>query len=147
MVAFVDLYAARAVIARVEHALQECALQRPGGFGLLTAIPTGHGIVEPAVRSARTNFDRVALVVMIETVAQAAHVVERDHVVGFPEDSENRTFHRGDDLLERLGITRANLPLARRGSSVPDDRRCDRSLRRQHQWMASGLADAGHRDS
>src|SRR5260370_35162657 len=91
MVAFVNLHAARAVIARAEHALEECALQCPGGFGLLTAIPAGHGIVEPAVRSAGIDFNRIALVVMIETVGKAAHVLERDHVLGFTEHAENRT--------------------------------------------------------
>src|SRR5215475_6664676 len=81
MVAFVDLSAAQAVIARVEHALEKSELQHPGGFCLLPAIPAGHGIVEPPVRSTGVDLDRIALVVAIEAVAEAPHVGERDHMV------------------------------------------------------------------
>src|SRR5262245_11022431 len=38
MVAFVDLHAARAVVAWVEHAREKRELQRPSGFRLRTAI-------------------------------------------------------------------------------------------------------------
>src|SRR5947208_14241881 len=97
MVAFIDLHPSRAVIARVEHTLEECELQRPGGFGLLTAIPAGHGIVEPTVRSTRIDFDRIALVVTIETITQTAHVRERVPMVGLAENAENWIILSGHD--------------------------------------------------
>src|SRR5215831_13249630 len=142
MVAFVDLSAAQAVIARIEHALEKIELQHPGGFRLLPAIPAGHGIVEPPVRSTGVDLDRIALVVAIEAVAEAPHVGERNHMVGLAENAENRTLDRGNDVVERLGIARASLPFALRGRAIPDERRRERTLRRQHQRMASGLADA-----
>src|SRR6516225_10709405 len=142
MVAFVDLSAARAVIARVEHALEKSELQHPGGFCLLPAIPAGHGIVELPVRSTGVDLDHIALVVAIEAVAEAPHVGERDHMAGLTENAENRTLDRGNDVVERLGIARASLPFALRGRAIPDERRRERTLRRQHQRMASGLADA-----
>src|SRR5262245_61947606 len=146
VVAFVDLDAARAVIAPVEHASEKCELQRPGGFGLLPAIAARHGFIEPTVRGIGVDLDRIALVVTVETVAQAPHVGERDHVVGFAENAENRTPDCGDDLVERPGIARADLPFALRRRSVPDKCRCDRPLRRQYQRMASRLAYAFDRD-
>src|SRR5215472_8232157 len=112
MVAFVDLHAARAVVAGREHAFEKRELQRPSGFRLRTAIPARHGIVEPAVRRIGVDLDRIALVVTIEAVAQAPHVGERDHVVGLAENAKNRTFDRGNDLVERFGIARADLPFA-----------------------------------
>ena len=45
-----------------------------------------------------------------------------------------------------LGVALVHLPLALRGGAVPDDRGRDRALRRQHQRMASGLADADDGD-
>src|SRR5262245_18496300 len=130
MVAFVDLHATRAVVARVEHALEKRKLQRPSGFCLRAAITARHGVVEPAVRRVGVDLDRVALVVTIEAVAQAPHVGERDHMVGLAENAENRTFDRGNDLVERFGIARAGLPFALRRRAVPDERRGDRPLRR-----------------
>ncbi len=78
----------------------------------------------------------------IERVAQASHVVERDHVIGLAEDAQHRAIDAGDELVERLGIARVDLPLALRGRAVPDERGGDRALRRQHERMAAGLADA-----
>src|SRR5262245_65512118 len=62
MVAFVDLHAACAVVAWVEHALEKRELQRPSGFRLRTAITARHGVVEPAVRSSGGDLYGVALV-------------------------------------------------------------------------------------
>ena len=87
---------------------------------------------EPAVRRVGVDLDRIALVVTIEAVAQAPHVGKRNHVVGLAENAENRTFDRGNDLVERFGIARADLPFALRRRAVPDERRGDRPLRRQH---------------
>src|SRR5436305_14791340 len=106
MVAFIDLHPSRAVIARVEHALEECELQRPRGFGLLTAIPAGDGIVEPTARSTRIALERIALVATIETITPTAYVGERDHMVGLAENAEKGTFHRGNDLIQRTWTTR-----------------------------------------
>src|SRR6516165_3264920 len=74
MVAFVNLHAARAVVAGVEHALEKRELQRPRGLRLRPAITARHGVVEPAVRRVGVDLDRIALVVTIEAVAQAPHV-------------------------------------------------------------------------
>src|SRR5262245_65833388 len=70
MVAFVDLHAARAVVAWVEHALEKRELQRPSGFRLRTAIPARHGVVEPAVRRIGVDLDRNALSVSVRAVGQ-----------------------------------------------------------------------------
>src|SRR5262245_48097731 len=70
MVAFVDLHAARAVIAWVEHALEKRELQRPSGFRLRTAITARHGVVEPAVRRTGVDLDRNALSVSVRAVGQ-----------------------------------------------------------------------------
>src|SRR5215813_7152017 len=104
VIAFVNLHAACTVVARIEHTLEKRKLQRPSGFRLRAAITARHGVVEPAVRRVGVDLDRVALVVTIEAVAQAPHVGERDHMVGLAENAENRTFDRGNDLVERFGI-------------------------------------------
>src|SRR5882672_5981757 len=82
MVAFVGLDAPRAVMAGVKHGHEEGALQRPAGLRLRAAIAAGHGVVEPAMRRAGIDLDRVGLVVAVEAVAETPDVVERDHVVG-----------------------------------------------------------------
>src|SRR5262245_18437752 len=117
MLALVDLHPLRAVIARIEHALEERALQRPASFRLRAAIAAGHGVVEPAVRRAGIDLDGIALVVAIEAIAQAPHVGERDDVVRLAENAEHRAFDAGDDLLERRGIARVDLPFALRGGA------------------------------
>src|SRR5258708_12858454 len=112
MVAFVDLHAARAVVAGAEHALEKRELQRPSGFRLRTTIAARHGVVEPAVRRIGIDLDRIALVVTIEAVAQPPHIGERDHLVGLAENAENRTLARADDLPARLTITPPYPPLS-----------------------------------
>src|SRR5262245_62547478 len=101
MLAFVDLHSPAAVVARIEHALEERALQRPAGLRLRAAIAARHGVVEPSVRRAGIDLDGIALVVAIEAIAQAPHVGERDHVVRLAENAEDRALDAGDDLLER----------------------------------------------
>src|SRR5262249_58120674 len=67
---------------------------------------------------------------------------EGDRGAGLAEKAETGPPDRGDDLVERLGIARADLPFALRRRAVPDERRGDRPLRRQYQRMAAGLTDA-----
>src|SRR6266508_78082 len=142
MLALVDLHPPRPVVAGIKHALEKGELQRPAGLRLGAAVAARHGVVEPAVRRAGIDLDRVAFAMAIEAVAEAAHVVERDHVIGLAENAENRALDPADDLVERFGIALAHLPLPLRRRPVPDERGGDRALRRQHQRMPSGLADA-----
>src|SRR5580698_2703310 len=65
---FVNLHAARRVVTRVEHSLKKRQLKRPRGLGRLAAIAARHGVVEPAVRRAGIDFNRIGLVVTVEAV-------------------------------------------------------------------------------
>src|SRR5580704_10968606 len=59
----VDLHATRCVVAWIEHSLKKRQLERPRRLGRVAAITARHGVVEPAVRRAGIDLDRVGLVV------------------------------------------------------------------------------------
>ncbi len=71
------------------------------------------------MRHARIDLNRIALVMAIETVAEAPDIGERDNVVGLAEYAEHRTLDAGDDVLQRLGKTIADIPFALGRCSVP----------------------------
>src|SRR5262249_57257224 len=70
MVAFVDLHAARAVVAGLEHTLEKRELQRPRRLRLRSAITARHGDVEPAVRRGGGDPDRKSPFMIAEAGAQ-----------------------------------------------------------------------------
>src|SRR5580700_9425156 len=72
----VNLHAARCVVARIEHSLEKRQLKRPRRLGRVAAITARHGVVEPAVRRAGIDLDRIGLVVAVKTVAQPPYVGE-----------------------------------------------------------------------
>src|SRR5271169_1518491 len=73
---FVNLHAARFVVTRIEYLPEKRQLKRPRRLGRVAAIAARHGVVEPAVRRAGIDFDRISLVVAIEAVAQLPHIGE-----------------------------------------------------------------------
>src|ERR1700722_5862522 len=99
---FVNLYAARCVVTRIEHSLKKRQLKRPCGLGRVATIAARHGVVEPAVGRAGIDLDRIGLVVAIEAVAQAPHVGERDHMVGLAKNAEHRPIGARDHVIERF---------------------------------------------
>src|SRR5579862_1583815 len=59
----VDLHATRCVVAGIEHTPEKRQLKRPRRLGRVAAIAARHGVVEPAVRRAGIDLDRIGLVV------------------------------------------------------------------------------------
>src|SRR5580704_13091145 len=118
----VNLHAARCVVTRIEYTPEKRQLKRPRRLGRGAAITAWHGVVEPAVRRAGIDLDRVGLVVAIETVAQAPHVGERDHVVGFAENAEHRAIDARNHVIERFWELVIDLPFLVTGRAVPDER-------------------------
>src|SRR6516162_4010162 len=68
MVAFVDLHAARAVVAGAEHALEKRELQRPRGLRLRPAIRPRQGVVVPAWRRIGVALNVIPLAATFEAV-------------------------------------------------------------------------------
>src|SRR5262249_37948641 len=73
------------VVIRAERLSKEALLRGPTGVGLRLAITARHGVVEPAVRRVPVNMNVVAFLVRLKAVAEAAHVIERNDVVGLAE--------------------------------------------------------------
>ena len=97
------------------------------------------------MRRVAIDMNAVALAVTIQAVAKPTDVVKRDQMIGLAEHAEHRTVDRGDDVVERPRILGVDLPFARLGRPIPDQRRGDRPARRDHQWQPRGLANAHDR--
>src|ERR1700722_10460172 len=77
-------------VAAGEHVGQEALLRRPAGLRLRFAVAARHGVVQPAVGSALIDVDVVALAMLLQAIAQAPHIGERDDMIGLAESPEYR---------------------------------------------------------
>src|SRR5688572_7292324 len=129
-----------------KNPFEENLLIRPPGVRLRGAVTARHRVVEPAMRRVGIDVDVVALVVFLERVAKAQHVVIGDDVIGRTEGAEYWTVDGREDLLHRSGIGVAHRPFARGGGTVPDNRCGNFRLGGVDQRMPAGLAVTGDRD-
>src|SRR5438045_4135093 len=71
-----------------EDLREEGAQQLPRLRSLFGAVAAGHGVVQKAVRHVGKYLHAIAAARVLERVAHAAHVVERDRMVALAEDEE-----------------------------------------------------------
>src|SRR5712691_2477678 len=84
----------------------------PGLFRLFGAVASRHGVVQPAVRHAREHLHAVAAAALLQRIARAANIGERDRVIALPVYEQHRRGEPAHHLPHRFRLQTGGLPIA-----------------------------------
>src|SRR5712691_9177326 len=123
--------------------------QHPPGFSrLFGAVASRHGVVQPAVRHAREHLHAVAAAAVLQGIARAADIGERDRVIALAVDEEHRGRKRAHHLLHRLRLQIGHLPIPLLRAAVEHhESREIAPPASDHDRIAPALAHAHERDT